>query len=401
MRLLADIFSRGGFTDGYYTEHIDRRMLGVRSQNDKENSRALEPFRGISRRIPLSFTASICADAPMRLTVSDGSRSVTVTGEIPQVAINAPISRETAERNFSKLGGTPYTMASLDLTLDAGLMVPVSQLNELRRRALSAFESAVVPPEKQAFLPYVTQKPHGMRQASRSARFYDASQLTPLARRYFDRIYLPLGKETAQCDGVVLPPVIFEHERSAVADMLTRAKQVGVKYVMIGNIGHLSLGKSVGLIPVGDFRLNITNSETASELEAMGVSSMILSPELTLPQIRDIGGATEVIVYGRIPLMTLEKCIGKELADCRSCTDGRLTLKDRRGFTFPVLREWQHRSVIYNSLPTCMSDRLDALLRARATAQHFLFSTESAAEVDAVIHAFENGTAIKCDVRRI
>lgn len=401
MRALADAFSRGGFTDGYYTERIDRHMLGVRSQSDKEISRTLEPFCGITRRIPLSFTASIRADVPMCLTVSNGTRSVRVAGEIPQSAINAPLSRETVERNLSKLGGTSYAMAELALELDEGLMVPISHLNDLRRRALAAFENETLAVKKHTILPYVAQKARGRRSVGRSARFYDASQITPAARRYFDRIFLPLGKETSLCDGVVLPPVIFAKERQIVAEQLLRAKQIGVRYALVGNLGHLSLAVDAGLIPVGDFRLNVTNAETVVQLEDLGLSSMLLSPELTLPQARDVGGDTAVIVYGRIPLMTLEKCIGKELGDCSTCTDGRLTLKDRRGFVFPVLREWQHRSVIFNSLPTCMSDRQDALRRAGITAQHFLFSTESAAEVDSVIRAFETGSALGQAVRRI
>ncbi|MBQ9785321.1 MAG: U32 family peptidase [Clostridia bacterium] len=401
MRALADAFSRGGFTDGYYREQIDRRMLGVRSQNDKDVSRTLEPFRGITRKLPLDFCATVCREEPMRLTVSDGTREVSVTGEIPQSAINAPLSRETLERNLSKLGGTPYALRSLDVTLDDGLMVPISWLNDLRRRAVAAWEGDAIPPKKHPFSQHVAQKPRIQRKQLRTARFYDAAQITPRARAYFDRIYLPLGKENDACDGVVLPPVIFEKDLSRVLQMLARAKKAGVRYVLVGNLGHLSLVREAGLIPVGDFRLNVTNGETVCALEAMGIEEVILSPELTLPQARDVGGNTSLIVYGRIPLMTLEKCVGKEIGDCGACAKNALSLTDRRGISFPVLREWEHRSVIYNSIPTCMSDRSDALERARLDAQHFLFSTESTREVDTVIAAFESGAPLNQPVRRI
>ncbi len=401
MRALADAFSRGGFTDGYYKEQLDRRMLGVRSQDDKNVSRALEPFAGLSRKIPLALSARIQRGTPMELTVSNGAQSVTVTGATPQEAINAPLSREAVERNLSKLGGTLYTVGTLALSLDEGLMVPISLLNDLRRRAIEALQSAHVPAQSHAFSPYVAQKATGTRHAHRSARFYEASQITPRARAYFDRIYLPLGKETDGCDGVVLPPVIFEKDRPRVSQMLAKAVKIGARYAIVGNLGHLSLVRAAGLIPVGDFRLNATNEETVCALEKLGVPSVILSPELTLPQARDIGGDTSLIVYGRVPLMTLEKCVGKELGNCRACGQNAIMLKDRRGFVFPVLREWEHRSVIYNSLPTCMSDRRDALAKSRITAQHFLFSTESVGEVDAVIAAFEGGTPLTQPVRRI
>ncbi len=401
MRALADAFSRGGFTDGYYTRQIDRRMLGVRSQDDKNVSRALEPFREITRKIPIALSARICKDEPMALTVSSGTQSATVYGITPEHAINAPLSRETVERNLSKLGGTPYALSKLELALGDGLMVPISLLNDLRRRAIEAFENSSISPQKHPFSAYVPQKANGARRECRTARFYDATQITPRARAYFNRIYLPLAKESDVCDGVVLPPVIFESDLVRVTQMLENAKKAGVRYALVGNLGHLSLVRNAGLIPVGDFRLNVTNEETVCALESLGLQEIILSPELTLPQARDVGGDTSLIVYGRVPLMTLEKCVGKEIGDCRACAQNALTLKDRRGFLFPVLREWEHRSVIYNSLPTCMSDRTDALLRSHITAQHYLFSTENAREVDAIIAAFEDGTPLNQPVRRI
>ena len=147
--------------------------------------------------------------------------------------------------------------------------------------------------------------------------------------------------------------------------------------------------------------MNLTNPESVAQIEALGIGSSILSPELTLPQIRDIGGDTAAIVYGRLPLMTLEKCVIREIADCRSCEANSVKLRDRRGVEFPVLREWEHRNVIYNSIPTCMSDREDALARAKVTARHFLFTSETAREVDAVIEAHEKHLSLRGNVRRI
>lgn len=386
MQALADAFSRGGFTDGYFTSRIDRRMLGIRSDADKSNSRALEPFTGITRKIALTAQAALRADQPATLSLSDGVRTVTVTGDTPMTAINAPLSREVVERNLSKFGGTCYELKELSLELDGGLMLPVSRLNDLRRRALQALEETLAPTALHENV-YTPLSPTQPRAPLRSARFYEPVQITPLSREYFDRLYLPLHKFCAGADGVVMPPVIFDGDTQAVEQMLTHAVQNGAKYALVGNLGHLELARRAGLIPVGDYRLNITNSETLYALEQQGLDGVILSPELTLPQIRDLGGSASVIVYGRLPLMTLEKCVIRELADCARCATNTVSLRDRRGIAFPVLREWEHRNVVYNSLPTGMSDREEQLTRANVTARHFLFTTESPAEVDAVIRA--------------
>ena len=99
--------------------------------------------------------------------------------------------------------------------------------------------------------------------------------------------------------------------------------------------------------------------------------------------------------------MLLEKCVGKELGGCDKCISGKITLRDRRGAEFPVLREWEHRSVIYNSLPTSMSDRQDALEKNSVFGRHFIFSTETKEECDNVIAAFESAKPIGGEVRRM
>lgn len=400
MRELASIFSRGGFTDGYYKEKIDSKMLGIRSEDDKSASRTLSPFGGITRKIPLDFAVRMKENEPITLTVSDKTRSVSAEGDIPQAALTAPLSAEHIERNLSKLGGTPYAIGSLTVEMDDGLMLPVSRLNDLRRRAIAAWEANLVP-EKMEKAPYIMQKSQHVSQKARSARFYSPAQITPLAREFFDCIYLPLGKETTETDGVILPPVIFERDLKVVKEMLSAAVAKGVRYALVGNIGHIDLAKEAGLVPVGDFRFNVTNCESVCVLEEMGIPSLILSPELTLPQARDIKGDTSLIVYGRIPLMTVEKCVIREIADCNTCDKNEAKLTDRRGVSFPVLREWEHRNVIYNSLPTSMSDRQDQLTKAGILSQHFIFSIETPDEVDEIIHSWKKGEALPYPVRRI
>jgi putative protease len=104
MRELAKIFSRGGFSDGYYTKTINSSMLGVRSESDKKDSSALAPFSKIERKIPIELFATIKRNMPIELEARAGDRIARATGEVPQEAINAPLSREVVERNLSKLG---------------------------------------------------------------------------------------------------------------------------------------------------------------------------------------------------------------------------------------------------------------------------------------------------------
>ncbi len=401
MQELSRVFSRGGFTDGYFIEKIDSSMLGIRSETDKQVSRATEPFRGLTKKLPLTVSAVIARGAPMEMTLSCGNQTATVRGAIPESAVGTPLREETALRNLTKLGGTPFAAEHASATVEDGLTVPVSALNALRRQGVSTLTeqmTALLPHEENADERLCPAQP---RRTLRSARFYKATQLTDDALAYFDRIYLPLREYTSKVSGVIVPPVFFDSDTPQVRALLKKAGEQGAVYALVGNLGHLSLVRECGLIPVGDYRLNLTNGESVRECEKLGIRESLLSPELTLPQMRDIGGNTAAIVYGRLPLMTLEKCVIRQVADCRQCEAGHVRLTDRKGVSFPVLREWTHRNVIYNSVPTCMSDRQEELKRCSVNAWHFLFSDETPREIDAVLSAFRRGTALNIPVRRI
>ncbi len=406
MEYLAEVFSRGGFTDRYFTKNIGREMLGVRSEDNKTASRTLEPFTGLSKKVPLDMNASILPGVPMKLTVSSRphSATATVTGDIPEVAVNTPTDRDTVIRNLTKLGQTPYAAGNVALILGEGLAIPVSKLNALRRNAVEALYAAnrcqpACSETIRQILPASTPR------STRTARFIKASQIPDEASGYFDIIYLPLGELAesgcGKANGVILPPVIFDSEMSAAQKQLEAAAELGVRHALVGNIGHIELAKKFGFILHGDFRLNVTNSTSVAVCESLGFSDIILSPELNLPQMRDIAGDTQTIVYGRVPLMLLEKCAVKDTSGCAACREGKADLTDRRGVVFPVLREVPHRNIIYNSQPTYMADRADELARCRIRSQHFIFSTESRAEAAQVISAYRSGTAPVGSIRRI
>ena len=400
LRHMAETFSRSGFTDGYFTRRINRSMLGIRRESDKQISRERESFGGLQKKVPLSVACQLTAGEPVSLTLSAKGKQVTVLGDVPQEARTAPMNEEAVLRSLCRFGGTPFEAAQAEAFVGEGLMMPVSRLNDLRRRGVEALEGQFALPPRAEYENQAAS-PVARRNQIKTARFYCAEQITRSAREYFDRIFLPLHRYDPIADGVVLPPVIFDGKREEVEALLARAKAAGAVYALVGNLGHLALVREAGLTPLGDFRLNVCNRESAAFWERMGLEEVILSPELTLPQMRDVGGNTSAIVYGRIPLMLLEKCVGRELSDCAACQSGEVKLVDRMGVSFPVLQEWEHRSVVCNSLPTAMSDKEEQLLRANLVNRHFLFTDETAEQVDGVIRAHRLGRPVGGTVRRM
>ncbi len=407
---LSALFSRGGFSDGYYTERIDKKMLGVRSEEDKKASRETDKFVKIQRKVPVDMTVSVVADKPSQLKLSCNGKAVSVCGEIPQTAINAPINEDTVKKSISKLGDTCFSIQSLDVDLGEGLMMPISWLNALRREGIAALEAAMTALPAQKVEPITHKAPQRTAHERNIGRFYSPEQITSSAREYFDVVLLPLDKfaeRPNKADGFFMPPVIFDSEKKRITELLKRSSENRAKYAVVTNIGQLKMLKEhlPNVNMIADFRLNVANDETMSFLENLGFESIVLSAELTLPQLRDIHGSKAAIVYGKIPLMTLEKCVIKALYGekdgCKICSQNRAEMKDRRGFVFPILRESDHRNVVFNSLPTSMSDRQKELSAAGITDRHFMFTTEKSAEVDRVIEGYRKENTPEGKVRRI
>ncbi len=398
---LAELFSRGGFTDGYATGKHDRPMTGVRSEEDKSASRQLDAHTFTPMRHAACASAVFRLGEPAKMTLFDKNRSVTVIGDIPSVAQNAPLNIADLSTRLCKMGNTYLSLAPNDLKidLDEGINLPPSAINALRRAAVDAFsDTSRLTPTPVTIDREKAQKTRPLR----TAQFFRPELFCALSNSDRDRLdiaFVPLFSEPFPdgASGVSIPPVITESEWDAVYNALEKCASRGVRYALVSNLSHLPLVREFSLTPIGDFRLNVTNGYTKRVLHNLGITDFVLSPELTLPQTRDIGGG--VIVWGRIPLMLTERCFVRENGGCHTC--GSFTLTDRMGKQFPILREYPHRNLIFNSLPTYLGDRKDELSRAGLHHAHFLFSTETPYEAHAVLCAYDKGERVPFEVRRM
>ncbi len=413
MAELARAFSRSGFTDGFFTGHgkdNPNKMIGIRTDADKNETKASETAVPAPKAVDIeSLTASFRRGEKSTLTLSTAYKTVTVTGEVPETAKTRPMTAEYAASQLKKLGGTPCTAenADVDVTVDEGVMLPASALNELRRRAVSMLTEKKIGsgemPEGDRLPPLAAAEKSGA--PILTAEFLTPDVITEAARSYFDIIYLPLEKfDATLAKGVVMPPVIYDSEEGKIRSRLERAAEAGATHVVVANAGQLSLLQGLPLKVAGGYRANVNNSYSAKLLAEAGAETVTVSPELALPAVRDISRVAEaaVTVYGRIPLMTTERCIVRAVSGDRCvCKKENVRLKDRMGAEFPVKAIDGCRSVIYNSVPVYMADRADKLKALGAAAWHFMFTTEAAAEVDGVIRAYKNEEPADYPKRRL
>lgn len=405
--ILRRVFSRDGFTDGYYTGKKGDSMFGTKTDVPMNEVKAL--YDEAARRfaegkeaplVPVNLFFSARRDTGAVLSAGE----VTVTGGTEQ-AKNRPTTPEMVEKSLSKTGGTPFYVQNMHIEVEDGLVVPASVMNGMRRDALALLlAKRSVAPSRDWMDGNVL--PRDEEAASREGfRGYTAAvrteaQAKALEGLGLEAVYAPL--EVAARTGLpaVLPRVFSDSEQGQIEMLLGEAMSRGTDTVLVGNIGHIPMAKRLGFAVHGDFGLNAYNSRTLCALAEMGVSRQTLSFEARLAQIRDMEGPleTDLIVYGRLPLMIFENCaIRRQHGGKCSCKNGVTVLTDRRHESFPLLPEFGCRNTLIGNRPLCLREDF---ARLGVQTARLLFTTESPEECAHIARAFLSGAPLEGEFTR-
>lgn len=369
LKTLEAAFSRGGFTDGYLTGRRDLSMFGVRSEADKQASQqaygALSAlYQREAPRVAVDMALALSPGAPAALQITDGRHSLRKTGPIPEPAAAAPIDHDRAWRSLSKTGDTPFFLRSLNVANDGGLMLPASALNALRREALDALLSLreAPAPKPLADLPFKRCEPHvPPAETALRVRVQTASQLWDGLDA--DLVALPLGEITpaliaryGERLAAEVPALLFPGEEARALEALAAHKAEGLSRAVAENWGAVWLIREAGLVALGGAGLNLLSSDALQEAARLGVQDATVSFELPAQKLRRLLGQTRrgAIAYGYLPLMRLRCCPAQGPNGCGAC-DGRPSLTDRLGVSFPLLCHQKHDVTLLNSIPLNLS----------------------------------------------
>jgi putative protease len=410
---LRKVFSRQGFTDGYYTGRKGQAMFGTRQEEEPDRNlfaRARATYENAEvQRVPVGFQMTVRFGLPVVLTVVDeDGRRVQCQGGLPEVARTRPLTQDALAQRLQKTGGTPYYVEQIQLDLDYGLTLSAAAINTLRRETLSrlsALRGQVRPLRQGSF---VQPKVYGSHkgQPTFTASVQSANQITAgLLQFRPELLYMPLHlilqrdpRVTAALQQLrvcaVLPRVILEDQWEGIFRQLAQVSALGVEDALVGNLGMLDPVRRAGFTLHGDFGLNIFNSGAANFYGSQGLATQTASFELTLPQLRDLSKPipTELIAYGRLPLMITENCVIHNRTGSCTCGSSRCNLVDRTGSRFPVVRDGDTcRSVILNSRKLYWADRLKDLSGLGLWALRLNFTTETDRQVNAVLQEHLRG----------
>ena len=368
-QVLKDVFSRGGFTDGYYTGRRNHTMFGVRTQEDAKRAQPVlsgirELYRGPRNDVPISMYIRIRENQPAELTASDGTHSVSVTGDVPEIAIRTALSEESVGKSLSKTGGTPFSAESIKCEIGEGLMLPTSALNALRRNALDAlYEARAAVPIRTIREPDLTLSGDPRNAIPKlCVRFASFEQFTddPAIAYYSMPVDAMAAHPECISDRAVgeIPILVYPDEEPRIAGILRGLRERGLLYALAENVGAIRMAKEAGLIPIGGYGLNVMNSDALEAYHELGIAAQIVSFELSAPKVRDLNSTIPLgmIVAGRLPLMQLRSCPARTDKGCGTC-DGRPVLTDRKGATFPLICRERRYSTLLNSVPLYLCDK--------------------------------------------
>ena len=407
--ILKETFSRQGFTDGYYMGQKGPEMFGTR-QEGKEPRELYAQARatyenGENRKEPVRLYALIQGGQPAQVAAEDGQGHVAhAQGPVPEPARNVPLTREKVEGQLQRTGGTPYGCEKATAKVEEGLSLPLSALNDMRRRVLDDLSvQRQQPPQrrKEPFRPGVRyENPKGAPVFTVSLR--TTGQLSPeLLRLRPALIYLPADEGASHLEDVrrcqeagvpvaaVLPRICTDRELPQLEQELFALRRAGVEEALAGSWGAVRRAAQLGFRVRGDYGLGVFNSQTMKELKRLGLISATVSFELKLAQIRDLSKAVpaEFIAYGRLPLMITENCIIYNHGRQHTCGNVNL-LTDRKGERFPVVKAWGCRNEIYNSKKLFLADKAADWRRLGLWAARLMFTTENSVECAQVLERY-------------
>ena len=409
-KALLDAFNRQGFTDGYYADNRGPHMFGIREDKPEDAQwakAARESYEAAENGLVSVKFRAIITPERSELIVRDPDGNVCkARGDAPQMARTRPLLAEDLAARLAKTGGTPFRCADVQCRIEPGYTLSAASINAMRRDVLTQLMAI----RARRDLPELG-KPRKIRnvfgrreEPGLTVQITVPEQLTGRLLKLMPQlIYVPLHLVTQEPElyrhlveqgqniAVVLPRIVHDSEIDQLKQELRLARSVGIRDALVGNLGLMIPVRECGMHIRGDFGLNIFNSRAVDMCRQLELASATLSFEMTLPQIRDVSKSvdTELLIYGRMPLMVTENCIMKNRTGQCVCQQGPQKLVDRTGAEFPIIKDGRScRSVLLNGKKLSLLDRREDLSRLGLWGLRLYFTTENGREVDRVLRDF-------------
>jgi putative protease len=347
-------------------------------------------------------------------------------------ANNRPMNEELLAEQLGRLGGTIYALGELVVHLEGDLIVPMRELNQVRRQAVERLElERKKPPVYEHHKVDVYADVHMTKADSGQSNLNQTPtkpQLTALCRS------MEQVEAVAQSDlEWIYADFEFIKQYGAAVEC---ARQYGKKIAlattrihMPGEMGYVNmiaqfkpdavLVRNTGAVYaymkrraehpeefhpklIGDFSLNAANHKTVDLFLDAGCSLVTPSYDLNIQQMVDLLRRTdtsklEIVIHQHIPMFHTEHCVyctflseGTDYTNCgRPCEDHRVSLQDRIGMSHPVRVDDGCRNTVFNAVEQSGAEYLQNFLDLGVSHYRVEFLEESAEKVREVLDLYK------------
>lgn len=338
---------------------------------------------GYIKKIPVDAEISVEINKPLTLKMTDADNNFAVaeTKFIAEPAKNHALTQDILYKQISRLGNTIFEIRNFSANIGENLMIPISELNEVRRKVISELEnlrlknfdkniSGANHTEK-FFEPYRMEKNNLIAQVDNIEKLKISIESGADCILYGGENFcnrnisaqeilqaLEITHAANKKFYLATPRIV---KNSEVDDLKKILSVQNLDAVYIHNLATLRLAKNFCNAPIHtDFSLPTFNSRTINYLKNLGVEGVTVSPELNFAQIKNLAKKSclplECIVHGRAELMISNYCmLGSFLGEIDKkicthiCRKNNFYLRDRKNILFPIVTDQFCRMHILNS----------------------------------------------------
>jgi U32 family peptidase len=303
-------------------------------------------------------------------------------------AENQPLTTERLREQLSRLGGTPFKLGKLKNHLAGDVILPMSELNRLRREMVAELERQRAAPKRWK-LNKKEETEFGIERVLNSAKPQSIivdPQLIVLVRNFTQlEAALKCGVQTIYCEFEnpkkyreavaifhsaygcstssassiwVAPPRIFKTGEEWILEQVRSCDADGY---LIRNYDHLKFFADCR--KRGDYSLNVANQLTADYFKnQFGLERVTPSYDLNFSQLEALLRAAppkwfEVTIHQHMPMFHMEHCVfcaflssGTDYTNCgRPCDQHAVKLRDRVGAEHALKADAGCRNTVFNS----------------------------------------------------
>ncbi|WP_336787338.1 U32 family peptidase [Paenibacillus sp. MMO-177] len=420
---------------------VDLRKVHVGDKIWKTNDPALDKRLRATfetekpyRVFPLHLKVSGVAGEPLRTWWTDVQKGITVEVEselLLEQANKRPMDAALLEDQLGRLGGSLYQLDQLEVALEGDVIVPVRELNRMRREAVEKLtgERPKPPVYVKHLIDPLDDAPNADAKAKPSKQQVSNPKLTALCRNleqveaavqmdvemiYADFEFIkqfPAAIEVARRAGkpiaLATPRIHMPGENGYHANILKLQPDA----VLVRNTGALyyylraraeNPGKPFPKL-IGDFSLNVANHKAVEVFAEAGLDLITPSYDLNIQQMVDMleqsdTSRLEVVIQQHLPMFHTEHCVyctfmseGTDYTNCgRPCEDHRASLQDRIGMSHPVRVDEGCRNTVYNAIEQSGAEYIRNFMELGVPSYRVEFLEETADKVREVLGLYRD-----------